>query len=162
MAEEGGSLFNRPWLRAALVVVALLIAFFVVRDLAMPESFGQYGYYRGDNVDEWAVKPVAYSPGAQTCEKCHQDKYTQWSAGQHAGFGCETCHGPAQEHQSNPGKVRPALPVEREFCGVCHDTHEARVELIRQVDINEHNRGTACVACHDPHRPLPLRVGGKS
>lgn len=159
MPEPNLRLHNQPWFRAFLLVIAIVILFFVVRDLATPSSFGQYGYYRGENVDEWAAREVAFSGGSQVCQACHQDKYEAWSAGPHTSINCESCHGPAANHPANPGQVRPEVPAGREFCALCHDTNAARAGVVRQVDVLQHNPGPDCGACHDPHRPLPVGMG---
>ena len=147
------------WVRAALVVACLVVLFFVTRALAVPATFGQYGYYRGASVDEWAAKPPAYSPGVQSCQGCHAPVYASWSAGAHATIGCESCHGPAGTHAAGLGQ-RPARPEGREFCGRCHASDKARPSLVKQVDLATHNPGLACVTCHRPHDPA-LAGGGK-
>ncbi|TDA70144.1 MAG: hypothetical protein D9V47_02545 [Clostridia bacterium] len=153
--------YHQPWFRAFLLVVAIVIVFFVARDLATPASFGQYGYYRGQNVNDWATREVAFSGGSTTCQACHQDKHEAWAAGPHAGINCESCHGPAAAHPANPGQVRPEVPAGREFCALCHDINVARAKAVQQVDVAQHNPGPDCTTCHNPHRPLPVGMGGK-
>ncbi len=42
---------------------------------------------------------------------------------------CESCHGPASEHTSNPGAVKPNTGVTAETCGTCHqDAHHPYIE----------------------------------
>lgn len=161
MPEPNPRFDKQPWFRAFLLVIAVVIVFFVVQGLATPASFGQYGYYRGENVGEWAAREVAFSGGSQTCQACHQDKHEVWVAGPHASINCESCHGPAASHAASPGQVRPEVPAGREFCGLCHEVNAARARMVQQVDGLQHNPGPDCMACHNPHRPLPVGMGCK-
>ncbi|MDO8750378.1 MAG: hypothetical protein Q7K03_04470 [Dehalococcoidia bacterium] len=81
-------------LAMAGVVLGLFIAGIVVaRQVLTPDSFGQFGYYRGDNVAEWDGLPTTFAETAQ-CSGCHSSNYTKWSGSAHAGVSCENCHGP--------------------------------------------------------------------
>lgn len=141
------------WVRALLVVAGLVAVFAVTRAMAVPATFGQYGYYRGASVDEWAAKPASYSAGSEKCQACHAPVYASWSGGAHATVNCESCHGPAGAHLAGLAQ-RPERPEGREFCGRCHASDQARPGLVRQVDVTKHNPGAECVACHRPHDPV--------
>jgi hypothetical protein len=65
---------------------------------------------------------------------------------------CETCHGPAQGHIDDIA-VFPVVDDSREFCGKCHEDLFSRPKDFPQVDLAVHNPGTACLTCHNPHRP---------
>ena len=97
------------------------------------------------------------------------------------GIACEACHGPGRRHVAargvenlqpafifNPGKLNPVDSVD--FCGACHGTWwdiklgglEGLANLRAQPYRLEKSRcwgkkgdaRLACVACHDPHKPL--------
>lgn len=155
MKGERSRLVDRPAFRAGLVLTVVVVAFLVVRQLAVPASFGEFGYYRGDNVREQVALAANFSRGAEVCQSCHADQYQQWKQAQHAGVNCESCHGPASAHVADFQKVKPERPRGREFCASCHDRLAARPEAIRQVDVTRHNTGVECIACHNPHQPRP-------
>ena len=50
--------------------------FYYCKVLVVPESFGQYGWYRGDSVNELRNLPVNYA-GSTSCggENCHKIIY---------------------------------------------------------------------------------------
>ena len=63
--------------RATVLVILIVICFIVAKQLAKPKSFGEFGFYRGDNVSEWIAMDQNYAPlGNITCSKCH-DKTAQ-------------------------------------------------------------------------------------
>lgn len=141
------------WIRALLVVMGMIVVFAVARTLAVPATFGQYGYYRGASVDEWAARPTSYSAGPAKCQSCHAQVYAQWSGGAHGFINCETCHGAAGPHASGADQ-RPARPKGREFCGSCHASDKARPDLVKQVNVSMHSSNLECTACHRPHDPV--------
>ena len=62
---------HRKHITRLLIIIAVLIpSFIVVRSLLIPQSFGKYGHYRGDNVQEQMNLPLVYQ-GADFCEDCH-------------------------------------------------------------------------------------------
>jgi hypothetical protein len=99
------------------------------------------------------------------------------------GVTCEACHGPGRRHVEamtlprnvggdapllNPAKLRPEESVD--FCGACHATffdialtgtqgtpalrsQPYRLQLSQCWKAGRDAR-LACIACHDPHRPL--------
>jgi hypothetical protein len=98
------------------------------------------------------------------------------------GITCEACHGPGREHIDavkqrhmseartailNPAKLTPADSVD--FCGACHATFwdvtlasEKGIAAMRSQPFrlssskcwDPADARIACVACHNPHRPL--------
>ena len=94
----------QPHLKRAFTLLALvIIVFIIVRSLFVPESFGQYGWYRGDSVNELRNLTVNYA-GSTSCgeENCHKIIYSVWVKDRHKTVNCETCHGPAEKHVLNP------------------------------------------------------------
>ena len=159
---EGKTKFSQlPAFRVGLLLVIFLAAFALVQQLSVPETFGQYGYYRGDNVSEWAGMEVSYAEETNTCSACHAEKYNTFKQTEHGQMQCQTCHGAAKEHTLDPGTTKPTIEPSREFCGNCHFELEGRKEtVIKQVGL-DHNGETNCVKCHDPHEPWSMFGGGK-
>jgi predicted CXXCH cytochrome family protein len=65
----------------------------------------------GDIPDDWITE----------CGSCHVtglDTET-WGFAEF-GVGCESCHGPGEEHASDPENVKPFAGVDDQVCGSCH------------------------------------------
>lgn len=139
--------------RLLVLGAAIVTLFLLLKYLLTPASFGQYGHYRGNALDEIAKLPVKYA-GSQTCVECHDSIVTMKSEGYHSDLQCEACHGPAYKHNKTPKKVKLFKPDSRDFCAKCHSMNKARPEkAITQQDIKEHHTEKKCVKCHNPHQP---------
>jgi uncharacterized CHY-type Zn-finger protein len=145
--------------RVAFVFVAGSIAFFIVRAILVPRTFGEYGHYRGDAIREIAAQPVAFA-GHQACETCHTDVVEVKTGGKHAHVNCEACHGPLEKHAEDPGNVPPAKLDTAVLCVRCHGANGARPKNFPQVNAEEHSAGLPCDTCHQPHSPV-ITAGGK-
>jgi len=158
-----------------LIVFAVFVSIFLVlRHFLTPASFGQYGHYRGDALEEIAAIPAKYVD-RHTCAKCHEEKATLLQEGEHAPINCQICHGPGYKHEQyyeshtelqnmdSLQKISNVTPEEfrlqtsnvRDFCLRCHLKNASRpVKTINQVDIADHyNVDKKCVECHNPHAP---------
>jgi len=62
--------------------------------MMVPESFGKYGHYRANAVDDVMNLDIAYA-GFEACADCHDDVVETKAGSRHAGVACESCHGPA-------------------------------------------------------------------
>ena len=71
------------------------------------------------------------------CQPCHHEQVDTVSGMPHAIIHCESCHGPAGNHPSDPAKL--TIDRTRALCVGCHDKRN-------------HNPGIACITCHDPHK----------
>lgn len=139
--------------RLLLTGVVIISLFLILKHALTPESFGQYGHYRGNSLDEIAALPVRYT-GNQSCVACHDTIVTMKSEGYHSDLSCEGCHGAGYKHIENPKTEKLIKPDSREFCANCHDIHHARQEkAVTQKNIREHNIGKKCIICHNPHQP---------
>jgi len=150
--KDAGHLF-----RLALLFVIGTLAFFALRALVVPRTFGQYGHYRGAAIAEIAAHPAHFA-GHQTCETCHADIAQTKSAGSHAHVNCEACHGPLAKHADDPS-IDPGKPDTAILCVRCHAISAARPKSFPQVDAAQHAGGVACETCHQPHNPA-ISAGG--
>ena len=137
--------------------IAFIGLFLVVRHLLIPESFGKYGHYRADAIDEIGVLPAKYA-GQAVCIDCHDTEANQISSDEHSDLSCEVCHGPGTQHVEN-NEIKLEKPGTRIFCGQCHGLHLARsIEVINQVDTKEHYpEREDCIDCHNPHAVWELK-----
>lgn len=139
--------------RLAVVFAVLIGVFLIARSILKPESFGQYGHYRGQALIDNRDRVPKYL-GEQACLDCHEEYGDLKSSDLHAKISCESCHGPGWKHNEEPEPSNIILPEGREFCGLCHSLNAARLaENVAQVDLNEHNTESQCVECHNPHAP---------
>ena len=140
--------------RAGLLLFSVLVIFVVFRYLSIPRSFGQYGYFRGDNLDEWASLEANYAAGNEVCGNCHQYMFQGLSQGEHGRLNCQSCHGPMMKHVKNPVEWRPVVKGTAELCGFCHRELTGRSkEQIPTVKLGIHGGGVDCTRCHEPHQP---------
>ncbi len=56
--------------RAFILLFMALVGFLIVRSLIVPESFGQYGWYRGNSVNESMSFNVTNANSTE-CVDCH-------------------------------------------------------------------------------------------
>lgn len=145
-------------LRLALVFLAGVILFIVIRAVLVPRSFGQYGHYRGNAIAEIAAKQPVFA-GHQTCESCHTDVSEMKSKGKHAGVNCEACHGALASHADDPTSVLPPKLDTLVLCVRCHAASTAKPKTFPQIT-EDHGAGLPCETCHQPHSPQ-IRAGGK-
>ena len=147
----------RDWahlIRPALVLLAGIGIFMVVRAAVIPKGFGKYGHYRPAALDAIRAKPIAYA-GQDTCVLCHDDQAKARAAGRHAHVSCESCHGPQAKHAQSdePAKLKPTLPDVANLCRRCHEKDAAKPAGFPQVVTAEHSGGALCNSCHQPHNP---------
>jgi len=139
--------------RLLLTGVVIVSLFLLLKNALTPESFGQYGHYRGNSMAEIAALPIHYV-GNKSCEQCHDTIVTMKNEGYHSDLSCEGCHGAAYKHIKDPEKEKLIKPNSREFCGKCHSINPARPEkAITQQNIKDHHPEDLCAKCHNPHQP---------
>ena len=139
-------------IRPALVLLAGLGAFLVLRALVVPKDFGKYGHYRAAALDMIAARPIAYA-GHEQCVMCHDAEGKVHSSGKHARVACEACHGPLAQHADDPAAHVPKLPDVANLCRRCHEKDAAKPQGFPQVDTVAHSQGMVCDSCHQPHNP---------
>jgi hypothetical protein len=141
-------------IRPAIVLIAAMGIFFVVRSAIIPKAFGQYGHYRPGALDMVAARPVAYA-GQDACLLCHEDQAKVRASGKHAHVACEACHGPLAKHAADPESLVPKRPEVANLCRRCHEKDAGKPASFPQVVTAEHSGGMACNDCHKPHSPKP-------
>lgn len=146
-------------LRPLLVIACLTGAVLVARTLIVPRDFGIgangyiYGWHRKGNEAEWKAFPPKYKT-SEYCKDCHADNYASIHQSPHAVIGCQNCHGPARDHPTQPPKLE--INRDRSLCLRCHYALPYAASgraHIPGIDPAVHNPGTACVTCHNPHKP---------
>lgn len=149
---------NHAW-RPLIVAIGAVALLLTVRAAVVPADFGVHGdsftynYYRESSVNEWKAFKVKYR-GKEYCRVCHEEKVEENLSSAHSVIQCENCHGAAVDHPDNP----ETLPIEtnRLLCLRCH-AHLPYPQSNRAdmpaVDPVEHNPGTNCTECHNPHNP---------
>ena len=140
--------------RPALVLLAGLGIFMVVRATVVPKGFGKYGHYRPAALDLIRNHPLSYA-GQEQCVLCHDAEAATRAAGKHAHVSCEACHGPQAQHAGadDPAAHKPPLPDVATLCARCHEKDAAKPKWFPQVATAEHSGGAPCDACHQPHNP---------
>lgn len=151
----------------SLVTVFAIVAF-SAKHFLIPDSFYQYGHYRGAAVAEIASK-VPKLDGSASCQSCHKEAYAEWSAGIHRkatknnaiqglvvkrGVNCEVCHtGPAGNH---PSKEAMPLSIEDRVTTITHKhiLHPADVPG-RNLMLPAKDMQSVCLACHEKMAPRP-------
>jgi len=137
----------------AILFAILLAGLIVARIILIPKSFGKYGHYRADAVEEIMALDINYA-GAQVCEECHDDIAEVKNRSNHRNVSCEVCHGPAVKHTEAPDEYTPGAPRERGYCPLCHGYDPSRPTGFPQIITELHNPGKPCMTCHNPHNPI--------
>ncbi len=138
----------------SLISLVVIVSFFTMRFILTPKSFGKYGHYRADAIDDVKNLPISYA-GAKACGDCHDEIVKLKSKGFHRGVSCEVCHGPSAGHTEDPTSIKPEAPRQREGCPLCHNYSPSRPTGFPQIITAQHNPGKPCMTCHRPHNPVP-------
>jgi len=147
-----------PQLSRLFIIFGFIVAIFIaVRYFAKPDSFYQYGHYRGKALTEIAGKETKYAPRG-ACADCHDAEFAANKAGPHSVISCQTCHGPAVEHVNDPSTSNITKPTVLKTCVRCHEANKARPKRFPQVQIPDHNDGKTCNKCHNVHNPLDIKI----
>jgi hypothetical protein len=138
--------------RPAIVLLAGLALFLLIRSAMVPKSFGQYGHYRAAALDLLRRRPAAFA-GQAECVVCHDEQAKLRGAGKHAHVACEACHGPQARHAADFVNLKPTLPDVATLCARCHEKDPAKPKDFPQVAAADHSGGMLCNNCHQPHNP---------
>ena len=140
------------------LLAVFIILFLIARHFLIPESFGKYGHYRADSMDEIAALPINYA-GKEECVACHDTEADLMASDAHSTLSCEVCHGPGAKHADDPETNKLIKPGTREDCGKCHSINPGRrIEVIDQIDTKAHHpEKENCIDCHNPHAIWELK-----
>jgi hypothetical protein len=143
--------------RLAIAFAVFITLFIVLRNFLVPDTFGEYGHYRGASLADNSLPELHYA-GQKACFECHQDIEDMKKQDVHSDIRCETCHGPGQKHVLSGEAADILKPSGREFCGSCHGINAAKPKsTIFQINLDKHNVGKNCVECHNPHQPWKMK-----
>lgn len=147
-----------PQLKRLVPLFIIFVGLFLLaRYLLIPESFGEYGHYRGNSLIDNAAHEPRYA-GSKICADCHEEISLGKASDLHAEISCESCHGACQSHVNDYENVRVDKPSGREFCALCHAINPARKKnTVTQIDPAEHNIDHDCIECHNPHLPCEIK-----
>lgn len=155
---------TKHYWRASFLIIGAFLAFLIVRAFLIPASFGKYGFYRADNVQEQMNKPVSFAKRG-TCGNCHDKIVQVHTKAKHQSVQCQNCHAPLVLHVKNDDFVGE-MPIKRspKMCLRCHRKLPSRPLDFPQIDSKDH-LGVAeqllpigeCIKCHHPHDPSPNR-----
>ena len=135
--------------RLILLSVVIVGVYLTARFFLTPPTFGQYGWYRGQALEEIASHPPLFA-GKQSCDgECHSKPMEDLTKGAHKTLSCEGCHGPNSAHVAD----RQIKVTTQVSCLRCHEADPARSAWIRQIESREHYAGDRCTECHQPHQP---------
>ena len=142
--------------RLLLSFIAFVTVFIVIRQLVIPESFGKYGHYRANSIEDNKGRPLFYK-GEKKCIECHQDIYDLQFSDVHSEISCETCHPPMIGANTDCKLNTPKLKGTIGLCAQCHTKNAAREAIdFPNFDIKEHKGDQNCIECHNPHAPWEL------
>lgn len=151
-------LYIPPQLTRLFIAFAIFVSLFLfVRSMLVPETFGQFGHYRGASLIDNADHETNFA-GQQACFECHQDIEDSKLTDVHSIIRCEACHGTGQKHVLSGEAADISRNDSREFCGTCHEKNTAkRQSAIVQIDLTIHNPEKKCIECHNPHQPWEMK-----
>jgi hypothetical protein len=147
--------------RVFLALIAGVILLVLGRALFVPDTWGQYGAYRGAALEQHHGLAPRHG-GNAACLECHEDECAEVAQGVHAPLACEGCHAPLSTHVEG-GDLVAEMPVRRsaELCLRCHERLEARPAGHPQIHPAQHleEQGgepgpESCFGCHEAHSPL--------
>lgn len=150
------------------MLFAGLLTFLIVRGLLIPRSFGEYGFYRADNVKEQMDKPIHFG-SKDVCSACHDAIWNQHQKGVHVKVPCQDCHAPVSTHVDlEKGEFVDKMRIQKtsKLCLRCHTKLPSRPVNFPQIDVETHlekvpnaHQTDVCFGCHNPHDPRGKRHG---
>jgi hypothetical protein len=163
--KESRSKYNSHLIRLIMALIIFGVTGFFARKAFIPDSMGEYGHYRGADIEDQKNVPIRLGTN-DSCFQCHKPVRTIHKNGVHKTVSCEVCHGPYGNHIED-GKKIGSMPVKRDqeitqLCLRCHNKIiQARPrKSIRMVGLPEHLEQKhvrithSCNQCHMVHDPL--------
>lgn len=165
MHKESQTKYYAHLVRLVIALFVFAVVALVARQFFMPESMGQYGHYRGADLEDQKNVPLVLGTN-DSCFSCHKPIRRIHKAGIHKTVSCEICHGSFGDHIQNGVKIAD-MPVKKKdeiksLCLRCHNkVIQARPrKSIRMVGMPEHlekqhvRLDHSCDQCHMVHDPL--------
>ena len=147
--------------RLGALLLAFIVTFLVIKQLATPSSWNYEVWYRGDSLIESAKKPMLHG-GNDSCQACHEDIVMKVKRKRHKTLSCEGCHGPLATHVRGDEKIADAKVINqsRWQCLNCHNALISKPRGFPQFTnaVEKHTtiiEGEVCLKCHDAHDPTP-------
>jgi nitrate/TMAO reductase-like tetraheme cytochrome c subunit len=150
-------------IRLLLVLVGIIALVVIGRKIMLPKSWGEYGYYRGDYINEEANRNMKYGTN-DTCKSCHEEVYQLKAHSVHKNLSCEMCHAPIVEHVKEGKKIAKMPSVQNKeqiaLCLSCHQEGIGRPKNFPLIDHQKHLRDQkvkpthSCDQCHTVHDPM--------
>jgi len=136
--------------------VVFVSIFILVQRSLTPESFGKYGHYRANSIEDNKIQ-TSFFKGEAECASCHEDLYDLKDSDLHSEISCESCHTPKIDVTTECKEMPPVVEGNIELCALCHATNPGRLKKgVPQLDFIEHKEGKNCIECHNPHAPWEL------
>jgi len=159
------STYNSHVKRIILGIVVLAICGYGAKRVLTPATFGKYGHYRADAIEEEAGLDIRHYTNT-SCFSCHAWEAQIHLEGKHKSISCEFCHGAYADHVREDKKFA-ALPVKRdqEIVTLCMRCHNSAItarphDVIKTVVLPGHLEEQkvkpthTCNQCHHQHAPL--------
>jgi hypothetical protein len=137
-------------LRLVILTLVIVGTYLAARTLLTPQTFGEYGWYRGAALEEIAASHTPAFAGKKECERCHPAVAQKLAKFEHKNLSCEACHGANNDHAQNHDVV--PMKVAGSYCLRCHEANPTRPKWIKQIVVKDHY-GEKCAECHLPHQP---------
>jgi len=149
--------------RVLLVFVGIIALVVIGKQIMTPDSWGEYGYYRGDYIKEEASRALVHGTN-ESCKSCHEEVYELKDHSTHKRLSCEACHAPVAEHAKDGNKFAD-MPVRRgeaqvSLCLKCHQKIVGRPVKFPMIEHPQHLEAQnvktthTCDQCHTVHAPL--------
>ena len=137
--------------RLILLTIGIVVSYLSARYILTPSSFGDFGGYRGNALQEIAIRSPVFV-GKEACGECHSDQFEAVLKFEHKTVSCEACHGPGPAHSDDFGVLQgsPSDPA----CMRCHEANPSKPKWYKQITKTDHYEGDGqCAECHTPHHP---------
>ena len=144
--------FNLPpqIFRLILLIFAIVILYLVARTLLTPDSFRDYGFYRGAALAEQSGHVPVFA-GKQAVGARHPEILKTLAKGGHKTLSCEGCHGAVSKDELDQPVSKMVKPTVK-VCLRCHESNPSRPAWFRQITLKDHYT-MDCLECHLPHEP---------
>ena len=82
-----------PQIKVLLPLFIIFITIFIViRNFLVPDSFGEYGHYRGNSLIDNTNKELVHA-SKEACIECYSDINEKLLSDLHSGLSCIVCYG---------------------------------------------------------------------